>query len=366
MKIVAAKCPNCGGVLEVDIEKDAAICKYCNTPFIVEKAIENYNITNNYTTVNNTTINAENINILLGDFDNFKKLAFEAWNGQDYESAYNYFSKATELRVEDIECRLYKALAFGWLSKFNNINVSFVSSTFKSVMIDNIFNDSNQIISYLIKFNNVIVAVQNMSMKNYNENYSKSLLDTINSNLRICCNAYEILLCIYEKYKLNESASKEYLLVLKNYAQCIAQLVAKKTCKLRQTGDAIMDYRSFIIPDAAKFEKVLNNTEKKIKSLDSEYEGAKRKVGGCYIATCVYGSYDCPEVWVLRRYRDYTLDTTWYGRLFIKIYYKLSPQLVKSCGEKKWFQRYWKKRLDKKIAKLRKKGIADTQYSDKY
>ena len=35
---------------------------------------------------------------------------------------------------------------------------------------------------------------------------------------------------------------------------------------------------------------------------------------GCYIATCVYGSYDCPEVWTLRRFRDCTLEKTWYGR----------------------------------------------------
>lgn len=28
---------------------------------------------------------------------------------------------------------------------------------------------------------------------------------------------------------------------------------------------------------------------------------------GCYVATCVYGSYDCPQVWTLRRYRDYKL-----------------------------------------------------------
>lgn len=54
MKIVSAKCPNCGGILEVDSEKDAAICQFCQTPFIVEKAIENYYITNNYTTANNT------------------------------------------------------------------------------------------------------------------------------------------------------------------------------------------------------------------------------------------------------------------------------------------------------------------------
>ena len=28
------------------------------------------------------------------------------------------------------------------------------------------------------------------------------------------------------------------------------------------------------------------------------------KTGGCYVATAVYGSYDCPQVWTLRRYRD--------------------------------------------------------------
>ena len=40
--------------------------------------------------------------------------------------------------------------------------------------------------------------------------------------------------------------------------------------------------------------------------------------GGCYVATAVYGSYDCPQVWTLRRYRDYTLAETWYGRAFIR------------------------------------------------
>ena len=29
---------------------------------------------------------------------------------------------------------------------------------------------------------------------------------------------------------------------------------------------------------------------------------------GCYIATSIYGSYDCLEVWTLRRYRDYKLS----------------------------------------------------------
>ncbi len=85
---------------------------------------------------------------------------------------------------------------------------------------------------------------------------------------------------------------------------------------------------------------------------------------GCYVATAVYGSYDCPQVWVLRRYRDYNLDKTFFGKLFIRVYYKTSPLIVKLFGKKKWFNNFWKKRLDKKVAKLKIKGYDDTPYND--
>lgn len=87
---------------------------------------------------------------------------------------------------------------------------------------------------------------------------------------------------------------------------------------------------------------------------------------GCYIATCIYGSYDCPQVWTLRRFRDYTLDETWYGRLFIKCYYAISPTLVKWFGETKWFRTFLKSKLDKMIVRLNNKGVEDTYYNDKY
>lgn len=87
---------------------------------------------------------------------------------------------------------------------------------------------------------------------------------------------------------------------------------------------------------------------------------------GCYIATCVYGSYDCPEVWTLRRFRDYTLEKTWYGRAFIKCYYAISPLLVKWFGNQKWFEVFWRYILDKMIDDLNSRGIDNTCYRDKY
>lgn len=87
--------------------------------------------------------------------------------------------------------------------------------------------------------------------------------------------------------------------------------------------------------------------------------------GGCYVATCVYGSYDCPEVWTLRRFRDDTLGSTWYGRAFIHTYYAVSPTLVKWFGETKWFKNMWRGTLDHMVQNLQEKGVADTPYKDK-
>lgn len=90
----------------------------------------------------------------------------------------------------------------------------------------------------------------------------------------------------------------------------------------------------------------------------------EKKSGGCYIATCVYGSYDCPPVWTLRRFRDEILSNTFVGRLFVKFYYATSPTLVKMFGKYSWFHKIWKPFLDILVERLGNKGVEDTPYND--
>lgn len=92
----------------------------------------------------------------------------------------------------------------------------------------------------------------------------------------------------------------------------------------------------------------------------------QEKPKGCYVATCVYGSYDCPEVWTLRRYRDNVLDKTLFGKVFITLYYAVSPKIIKLFGNTHWFRSFWKSKLDRMVNKLRNKGIESTPYNDKY
>ena len=85
---------------------------------------------------------------------------------------------------------------------------------------------------------------------------------------------------------------------------------------------------------------------------------------GCYIATCVYGSYDCPEVWTLRRFRDHTLGKYVLGRTFIRAYYAVAPNLVRRFGSSRWFRRLWQRKLNRLVSRLQANGVAVTPYQD--
>lgn len=85
---------------------------------------------------------------------------------------------------------------------------------------------------------------------------------------------------------------------------------------------------------------------------------------GCYVATCVYGSYDCPPVWTLRRYRDTVLLNSVIGRMFVRIYYRISPWLVKKFGSQSWFIKPCRSILNKIVARLNHTGFGNDPYTD--
>lgn len=61
MPLMPAKCPECGGLVEVNSENRAGLCQHCGQPFVVEDAINTFNnyfnVTNIYNTTNQTSHN---------------------------------------------------------------------------------------------------------------------------------------------------------------------------------------------------------------------------------------------------------------------------------------------------------------------
>ena len=91
----------------------------------------------------------------------------------------------------------------------------------------------------------------------------------------------------------------------------------------------------------------------------------KASSGGCYVATAVYGSYDCPEVWTLRRFRDNYLQEHILGKVFVRFYYAISPTIVRWFGNSRAFNRINRKILDRFTALLKLKGYSDKPYDDR-
>lgn len=110
-----------------------------------------------------------------------------------------------------------------------------------------------------------------------------------------------------------------------------------------------------------------DSSGKRIGSSDPGMFGSyhHRDSQGCYVATCVYGSYNCPEVWTLRRFRDNSLAQKKVGRAFICTYYAISPTVVKLFGRTNWFKRMWRGVLDGMVKRLNAEGVEDTPYDDK-
>lgn len=66
-------------------------------------------------------------------------------------------------------------------------------------------------------------------------------------------------------------------------------------------------------------------TSRGSKSISSQ--GSKQK-SGCFIATAVYGDFEAPQVRTLRAFRNNYMEKTTLGRLFIRIYYRISPPIA--------------------------------------
>lgn len=155
---------------------------------------------------------------------------------------------------------------------------------------------------------------------------------------------------VCEAYTLGKYSAQKDIALAEKYLQVLENFAVKEEANPGHTGH----------------EWNLNVIKESIKERKDAIEKAKNtKKNGCYVATCVYGSYDCPQVWTLRRFRDNILTENLFGRLFIKIYYAISPTTVKIFGKYKWFHNLFKRLLDKVVKKLNFQGIKDTKYSDK-
>lgn len=180
----------------------------------------------------------------------------------------------------------------------------------------------------------------------------KHVIETEPTNAEAYYGMFKCAIVIADYYKRKNSGMER---AIPQYYDDLSEAVQKY-------GRRAVQYASE--PEKSEYTKEVNSVVDRIQSYASQPQPSKNS-GGCYVATAVYGSYDCPEVWTLRRYRDFTLAKTWYGRLFIRTYYAISPTIVKWFGDTQWFKNMWRGKLNGIVHKLQKEGVESTPYEDR-
>ena len=386
MPIVPAKCPQCGADIEVDTTHEAGLCKNCGAPFVTEKVLKSQNIF----ITNNNDFSGASINIVSGassstDFANFLNIAIKALDAREGAEALKYANKALEINSVSSEAWVVKMKSMTYLATFTDPKVNETTEYGKNAItyapVDKKTSIEDIVYSHYLQRALSLFSVMNerirdtVSIQNaltelkFNAPFGAeqriNAADSNNITILNQLNGAALLLKISiptESISQNSNYQKAVLEICNQYVKYIdglqdryaiykanfseeARKAHKAELVMLEAGLTPIDCQS--IPDFRKNPKVSSNS-------------------GCYIATCVYGSYDCPQVWTLRRFRDDTLDATWYGRLFIRCYYAISPTLVKWFGNTTWFKKIWRGPLDLLVTKLKNDGVSDTLYHDKY
>lgn len=122
MKLVSAKCPNCGANIEVDKNSDSTKCDFCKSKIIVEDAIAKYKI----------EVSGEVEIKNLPTLKNHIKLAERYYKDNEYEEALEQYSKICELDSNNCEAIVRRGICKSLLVRYPNFNVNHITNGLKN------------------------------------------------------------------------------------------------------------------------------------------------------------------------------------------------------------------------------------------
>jgi DNA-directed RNA polymerase subunit RPC12/RpoP len=348
MKLVPSKCPNCGADVQLDDSKDKMFCSYCGCQILVQDEISKIKIVNNPTK------------------ENYIKLAQRSLKDKQYDEAYNYYNKTLELDPDNWEAVYNKGLCAAWKSTLANCRIEELMKSYTNALSiitqNHVSLDITQLVfKFAVDIFEVTMAFATLNAKHYKEFWE--LKDSANEywvHLLRCSQYLEHAYLIITDGMCDQSQD------IKDAKVEICKSVIEfdcDICKSRKYKSGYSNghptYATIWINDTTRSLVVsnYNRAVQAIKKLDNSYTPPiiKNKKPGCYIATAVYGSYDAPEVITLRRFRDEVLQKSICGRLFVNIYYCISPCLAEKLKGTKHLNYIVKCLLNKWVVNLRNK-----------
>jgi tetratricopeptide (TPR) repeat protein len=302
-----ARCPNCGGELQLPEDKATVKCMYCGGDIIVQEAIHT----------------AEESNV-----PNWLILAKAAIDGRNYQEAFNYYTKVLEVDPQNYEAWFGKGEAAGWLSTLADFRLSEMLADIENA----IKNAPEEIRENLISrsadcINSITIAYYQLAREHLLkfialENTYKNYIDQCN-----------ILLQILE-YAHNLSPKDRKIMenIILICTDLIKEVKYVDPYHSDVWGNPHRYMTAFVAEELAENLKTkINQFVNKIQEIDSSYQPPQiiKDKKRCFVATVTMGDVNHPIVALLREFRDTWLLQRYMGRIFIRYYYIFGPYLAK-------------------------------------
>ncbi len=353
MSVVSAKCPNCGASIQLDNEQTEGFCLYCGSKVVVSEAISLIRIDNSQS---------------LNNYIELGKSALSAGNGKE---AFEYANKALEVAPDLSDAWIIKMKSIEYLGTIGDPRISEVmqcgDNAIKFAL--NSTEKQNEVYSYYLNraLSLILVGISQISdVSGIKETFrvlaTVSAFSAGNETLQadstfvnliesLISNALLLKIVVpVEVIKNNE----DYLELIREisdgyvrYSQCLSDRYAIYGAKLLDSAVAARRENAKLFREGLPEIENSNFDESKINNTSSN--------GNCYIATAVYGSYEAQEVIVLRRFRDEILSKSLLGRIFINIYYTLSPPFANWLKNAERTNKVTKLMLDKWVNSLNRR-----------
>ena len=319
-------------------ENSFFVCQSCGTKYTIEEAKK---------MMNNGSVETTNIVKIDTSIElaNLYEVARRAKNSNNYENALRYYDMILVKAPSNWEANFYVVFFKAMSCKIAEIQSAAISvsncilstlNLVKNGIID--YKEQQDIVNELHMRVSLIAELLYNAAKNHYNNIDIQVKNKFT-----------------QEYIYNVSSSTNIMYNFGNYLTAIfGNTYGTISSESWKQGINMHNGYINLLQDKELNKNIITRYIEKVKQHDATYQAPviNTSSGACYIATSIYGSYDCPEVWILRRFRDNKLSKNWYGRFFIKTYYKFSPIFVQKFGKTKWFKTIFRKSLNKFISKL--------------
>src|SRR5574344_187121 len=172
MKLVAAKCPNCGANIEVDKNSDKTECEYCHTKIAVDDAIAKYKVEVS------GSVEVSNLPKAL----NLLKLGKRHYDDGEYSEAYKEYSKAIELDPDNIEAIFNMGICKALSTNYLKFDLEYATNGLKNALKLNPSTEEKDLM--LATYCNTIVTLATFAVNFFNK--QKASIEDVNDlNMRI-------------------------------------------------------------------------------------------------------------------------------------------------------------------------------------